>query len=113
MSAFGSGWWPYFYILIAGFVATDFWRFLGVFLSVRINEGAEILLWVRAVSTALVAGLVARLIVFPVGDLATTELTMRLGAVAVGLVVFFAFRRSMLAGIIAGEIALLVGMWLL
>ena len=66
----------------------------------------------RAVSTALVAGLVARLIVFPLGALALSPLSVRLGAVAVGLAVFFAFRRNMLAGIAAGEAALLAAFYL-
>jgi len=112
MTAFGSGWWPYLFILVAGFAATDFWRFLGVFLSARIDEASEILRWVRAVSTALVAGLVARLIVFPVGDLAAASDVARLGAVAIGLAVYFTVRRSMLAGILAGEVALLAIVWL-
>lgn len=112
MSTVGSGWWPYLFIVLAGFAATDFWRFLGVFLSARIDEASEILRWVRAIATALVAGLVARLVVFPVGDLATAGQLARLGAVAVGIAVFFAFRRSMLAGILAGEAALLAAMWL-
>ena len=67
MTGIGGGVWPYLFIAIAGFLATDLWRFLGVFLSARIGEESEILRWVRAVATALVAGLVTRLIVFPVG----------------------------------------------
>jgi branched-subunit amino acid transport protein len=111
MSALGGGWWPYVFIAVAGFAATDFWRFLGVGMAARIDDTGAILRWVKAVATALVAGLVARLIVFPVGDLAASSLTARLAAVAVGLIVFYAARRNMLAGILAGEAALLAAMW--
>lgn len=105
-------WWPYLFILLAGTLATDIWRYLGVAFSLRLNEQSVVLDWVRAVSTALVAGLVARLIVFPLGALAETSLAIRLGAVAVGLAVFFALRRHMLAGIAAGEAVLLAALYL-
>jgi len=111
MSGLGGGWWPYVFIAVAGFAATDFWRFLGVGMAARIDEESSILRWVKAVATALVSGLVARLILFPVGDLAAASLSVRIGAVAVGIVVFYVTRRNMLAGILAGEVALLVAMW--
>jgi len=111
MSALGSGWWPYVFIAVAGFAATDFWRFLGVGMAARIDDTSAILRWVKAVATALVAGLVARLIVFPVGDLAAASLSARVAAVAVGLIAFYAARRNMLVGILAGEAALLAAMW--
>ncbi len=111
VSDLGGGWWPYVFIAIAGFAATDFWRFLGVGLAARVDENSLILRWVKAVATALIAGLVARLIVFPVGDLAAVSLLSRLGAVAIGLIVFGLFRRNMLAGILAGELALLGLVW--
>jgi branched-subunit amino acid transport protein len=111
MTGLGGGWWPYVFIAVAGFAATDFWRFLGVGMAARIDETSALLRWVKAVATALVAGLVARLIIFPVGDLASSSLAERLGAVAVGLIVFYAARRNMLAGILAGELALLAAMW--
>ena len=113
MSGLGGGWWPYVFIAVAGFAATDFWRFFGVGMAARIDDTSAILRWVKAVATALVAGLVARLIIFPVGDLATAGLAVRLGAVAVGSIVFYAARRNMLVGILAGEASLLLGMWVL
>ncbi|MEJ8573426.1 AzlD domain-containing protein [Microbaculum marinum] len=112
MNGVGAGVWPYLFIVLAGFAATDLWRILGVFLSARIDEDSEVLLWVRAVATALVAGLVARLVIYPVGDLASTALTVRLAAAAIGIATFFIVRRNMLAGILAGEAALLAAVWL-
>ena len=112
MTGYGAGFWPYLFIIVAGFAATDVWRYLGVFLSARINEDSEILRWVRAVATALVAGLVARLIVFPVGDLASAALSVRLAAAAIGIAAFFVLRRNMLGGILAGETALIVTLYL-
>lgn len=111
MNAVGGGIGPYLFIAVAGFLATDIWRVLGTLFSVRVDEDSQILRWVRAVSTALIAGLVARLILFPVGDLATAGLAPRLLAVAVGLAAFYALRRSLFLGILAGEATLLAGMW--
>lgn len=113
MTAVGAGIGPYLFIAIAGFLATDIWRVLGVLFSVRLNEDSEILRWVRAVSTALIAGLISRLILFPVGDLASVGPGLRLMAVAAGLGAYFVFRRSLFLAIVAGEAALLAGLWLM
>lgn len=106
--SFGEGWWPYVFIALACYVATDLWRWLGVITATRIDETSEVLRWVRAVSTALVAGLVARIVLFPVGAMALTPLGGRAGALAVGVAVYLLFKRNVLIGIMAGE-AVLVG----
>ncbi len=49
-------WWPLVMIIIAGWFATDVWRWLGVFAGGRLREDGELLIWVRCVATALVAG---------------------------------------------------------
>ena len=103
----GYGW--LVMLFVAGTLATDFWRVLGVFASLRVNEGSEIFLFARAVSTALVAALIARIVCFPPGALADAPLLLRLAAFGSGLAVYYAARRSMLSGIIAGEAVLVVG----
>lgn len=63
-------WWaPYLFIAIAGWLATDLWRWLGVLAGNRLKEDSEALHWVRAVATALVMAVTAKLIVFPTGTL--------------------------------------------
>lgn len=99
MIEFVQGEHAYLFLFLAGFCATQPWRYLGVFLSRDVSEDAEILLWVRAVSTALVAGLVTRMVLLPAGALAATPLELRLGAFALGLFVYFATKRSLAAGI--------------
>jgi len=63
-----SEWSPYLFILLAGAIPTQIWRSLGIILSRSMDENGEILKWVRAVATALVAGLIAKLVIFPTGD---------------------------------------------
>ena len=45
-------WWPYTFILLAGWAMTYPWRALGVYLGGRIRDDAEILVLVRAIATA-------------------------------------------------------------
>lgn len=100
--------WPYLFIAVAGYAATNLWRWLGVLAARRVDETSEALRWVRAVSTALVAGLVARIVLFPVGAMALAPLPGRLGAVAVGFGVFMLLGRNVFIGILAGLAVLVV-----
>ncbi len=84
-----DGWWAYAFIAIAGWLATDIWRWLGVLAGNRLRDDSEALNWVRAVATALVAAVIAKLILYPTGVLAQSPLWLRLGAVAVGAIAFF------------------------
>ena len=110
--AIDAWWWPYLFILVAGFLATDVWRFLGVYLGGRIADDAAILVLVRAVATALVAAVIGNLIVFPSGELANTTLALRVGAAAAGFAAYLLIGKRMLVGIVAGEIVLVAGMLL-
>ena len=66
--------WPYVVIIVAGWLATDFWRWMGVLAGNRLQEGSEALNWVRAVATALVMAVTAKLVVFPTGALEASPL---------------------------------------
>ncbi|WP_136657248.1 AzlD domain-containing protein [Nitratireductor sp. XY-223] len=105
--------WPYVFIAVAGWLATDIWRWLGVLLGSRISEGSAALIWVRSVATALVAAVVARLILYPAGTLEATPVTLRVAAVAVGFLVFLGARQNIFAGILTAEAVLLAGIFLM
>ena len=100
---------PYLVLIFVGFLPNEVWRFLGLVLARRLDEGAEVLIWVRAVATAILAGVVGKLIFFPAGALATVPLSVRLGAAVVGFAAYFLIRRSVFAGVAAGEAALIAG----
>jgi hypothetical protein len=99
----------YLLVIVAGFLPTDVFRFAAVLFSRRIDEDSEALLFVRAVATALLAGVIARLVLAPTGDLAGVPLWIRLTTIAVGVVAYFLFRKSVLAGVIAAEIVIVGG----
>lgn len=112
MSFDGSAsiWWPFVFILIAGWLATDIWRFLGVYLGARISEGSEILVLVRAVATALVAAVIAKLVLYPAGALAAASVALRVTAAALGFGAYLATGRKVIVGIIVAELILLAGL---
>jgi len=98
---------PYLVLVLIGFLPNEIWRWLGVFVARGLTETSEFLVWVRAVATAILAGVIAQLIIVPAGSLAAVPLGARLGALAVGFAVFMGLRRSVIAGVIAGEVALI------
>ena len=100
---------PYVALILVGFLPNEIWRWLGVLFARRIDEGSEILIWVRAVATAVLAGVIAQLIFEPPGALASTHLAVRLAGIAAGFVGFMAFRKSVLAGIVVGQAVLVLG----
>jgi hypothetical protein len=106
-----DGVWPYIYIAIAGWLATDIWRWAGVIAGKRIDENSEMLNWVRAVATALVAAVIAKLIFFPTGVLENSPLWLRLGSILFGALFFFIggrFRQPL--GIAAAKAFLAAGL---
>lgn len=106
-----DAWWaPYLFIAIAGWLATDFWRWLGVIAGNRLKEGSEVLNWVRAVATALVMAVTAKLIVFPTGVLEQSPLWLRIGAAVLGFVAFRLARQRVLVGVIVPLVLLTLGM---
>jgi hypothetical protein len=109
----GPWWWPYVFILIAGWLATDIWRWLGVLIGNRLDENSESLQWVRAVATSLVAAVIAKLILFPSGTLAGTPLWLRLGSAVIGFGIFLATGRKPAIGIAASLGLLIAGLYVL
>ena len=65
-------------LVIAGFLPNEVWRMLGLWLGGGIDEGSEILVWVRAVATAILAGVIAQILVQPPGALASVPDWLRL-----------------------------------
>ncbi|MBR2119848.1 MAG: AzlD domain-containing protein [Pseudomonadota bacterium] len=98
-------------LLFAGFLSNEVWRVLGLVIGGGIDESSEFLVWVRAVAAAILAGVIAQILISPPGALATVPDVVRYGAVAVGFAVFIATRRSVFAGVVAGEIVVLTGKW--
>ncbi|WP_085906753.1 AzlD domain-containing protein [Kiloniella majae] len=87
---------------------TYFWRGLGVAVSGRMDKDSAVFRWVTCVAYALLAGLIARMILLPIGPLAELGLEQRAGATIISLAVFFLTRKNLLAGVTAGATALVL-----
>jgi branched-subunit amino acid transport protein AzlD len=111
MSDFIGDWHALVVLLVAGFLPNESWRMLGLWLGGGVDEESDLLVWVRAVATAILAGVIAQILVLPPGALASIPALLRYGAVAAGLVAFVALRRSIFAGVACGELVMLAGKW--
>jgi hypothetical protein len=99
----------YALLLLVGFLPNEIWRMLGLVVGRGIDEDSEFFVWARAVAIAVLAGVIAKIILLPPGTLASVPLVVRLGAIGCGLLAFLLVRRSVFAGVVAGEIVLTVG----
>jgi uncharacterized membrane protein len=112
MNALTADLWPYMVLILVGFLPNEIWRVLGLVAARGLDEDSEIVVWVRAVATATLAAVIAKLTIFSPGALATVPLMIRLVAVASGLAGYYAIRRSVFAGVVTGEAVLIAGAWL-
>jgi Branched-chain amino acid transport protein (AzlD) len=108
--AIDAWWWPFLFILVAGWLATDAWRFLGVYLGGRISEDSDLLVLVRTVATALVAAVIGNLIIFPSGALAETSMWLRLAAATAGFLAYLGLGKKVVVGILVSELTLVAGL---
>ncbi|HEX6001568.1 MAG TPA: AzlD domain-containing protein [Hyphomicrobiaceae bacterium] len=99
MSFLGDGFNGYLTLLLAGILANETWRWLGLAVGSRLDVSGAPFQWVRAVATALVSGLVARMLLFPTGALAEVPVPVRLGAFLGGIALYFLLRRNVAAGV--------------
>jgi branched-subunit amino acid transport protein len=111
MSDFIGDWHALLILVVAGVIPNQIWRMLGLWFGGGIDEGSELLIWVRAVATAILAGVIAEIVVQPPGALASVPAWLRYAAVGAGCLGFVGARKSIFAGVVCGEIVLLGGKW--
>ena len=100
--AWSGGFWPYVALILFGFLPSEIWRTVSIFIASGVDERSEFLEWVRAVATALLAGVVANILLSPPPALAAAPLWARIGAIGVGLAIYRLARRSVIAGVVGG-----------
>ena len=100
--------------LIAACIGTYFWRGLGVFLSGKINQDSELFNWLSAVTYAMVAALTLRIILLPVGLLATVPMSVRIIVSVLAVLVMISKKeKRMVPALLTGTIGLvLYGLWI-
>ena len=100
---------PYLVLVLVGFLPNEIWRAFGLVLARGLNEDSEIVVWSRAVATAILAAVIAKLILFPSGALDNIPLAVRITAAACGFAAFICIKRSVFAAVLVGEAMLLLG----
>lgn len=108
VSQLSSGWTLALILTAISLLAHEPWRWIGMFLGRNIDIQSDIFRWVRAVSTALVAALVMRLLIFPAGALQTVPLGVRIVAMAAGLAAFMIGGRRVSYGVSFAAVVLVV-----
>jgi len=109
--AIDNSWWMTVFILIGGGLATDIWRWFGVLAGGRLREDSQLVIWVKSVATALVAGVIGKLVLYPFGALAEVPVFVRVAALALGWLAFIGARQSIIAGVMIAEIVLVLSAW--
>jgi len=90
------------FLVIAAILATYLWRFLGALFSKRIDPEGIVFQWITCVSYAMLAGLISRMVLLPVGPLEEVALWIRVVSLIAGLTVFFLAGKQLLIGVGAG-----------
>jgi branched-subunit amino acid transport protein len=93
----------YLAILLTAF-ATYLPRFLGVFSSDFVNEEGKLFKFVSCVSYGILAALIARIFIHPVGALEETSTAIRLLAAGLTIVVLFVSKKNVLFSSLFGVI---------
>ena len=91
-----------------GIAATYIWRGMGVLAGVRVNPESRLFRWVTCVSYAMLAGLISRMIVMPLGALQEIPLLDRASATVLAVLVFFLFGRNLNGGVLAGVLCFVI-----
>jgi branched-subunit amino acid transport protein len=93
-------------LVVSAGLGTYAWRGVGVWIAGRVDVRSAWFQWVTCVAFAMIAGLVCRVILMPVGVLTGTPLVLRLAGVAVAVLACRAARRNLLVGVLAGAASL-------
>ena len=93
----------YLAILLTAF-ATYLPRFLGVFSSDFVNEDGKIFKFISCISYGILAALIARIFIHPVGALENTSTMIRLMVAGLTIVVLFLTKKNVLFSSLFGVI---------
>tara|TARA_Y100001954_G_C15647454_1_gene520898 strand:- start:206 stop:532 length:327 start_codon:yes stop_codon:yes gene_type:complete len=94
--------------IIATSLATFISRFMGAITSKRVSVNSKIFQWFNCVAYATLAALLGRMIVFPAGVLANSELLIRIIVMVSCVLIFIILRKNLVIPTIFSAILLSV-----
>ena len=81
-------------ILVTSF-ATYLSRFLGVVSSEKIKETSKIFKWFNCIAYSVLAALIARMVIFPAGELSESDIFIRLFVIIISVVMFLFAKKNL------------------
>ena len=81
-------------ILVTSF-ATYLSRFLGVVSSEKIKETSKIFKWFNCIAYSVLAALIARMVIFPAGELHESDIFVRIFVVILSIIVFLFTKKNL------------------
>lgn len=88
--------------VLIGAVGTFIWRVIGVGVAKRIAPDSALFVWIGCVAYAMVAGLMARVLIMPSGNMDLSAIGWRAAAFGIGLAVWYGRGKSVPWGLAAG-----------
>ena len=92
-------------ILVTSF-ATYLSRFLGVVSAEKIKETSKIFKWFNCIAYSVLAALIARMVIFPAGELDESGIFIRLFVVAISVTMFLLTKKNLVYPTILSAILL-------
>ena len=82
-------------IILVTSLATFLSRFLGVITSENIKENSKIFRWFNCLAYSTLAALIARIVIFPSGNLSDVDLIVRMFVVFLSILLFFLTKKNL------------------
>ena len=82
-------------VILVTSLATFLSRFLGVITSENIKENSKIFRWFNCLAFSTLAALIARIVIFPSGNLSDVDLLVRIFVVFLSILLFFLTRKNL------------------
>ena len=92
--------------IIATSVATFISRFMGALTSEKVSVKSKVFQWFNCVAYSTLAALLGRMIIFPAGVLAGSELTIRLVVLISCIVIFIVTKKNLVIPTIISAVLL-------
>jgi len=100
--------WGIWLALAGACIGTYLCRAIGVLLSGKINQESEIFRWISAITYAMVAALTVRMIILPLGLLATVPVYLRIGLCLLSFAVMISSpQRRLVPALLTGTLLLM------
>ena len=92
--------------IIATSLATFISRFMGALTSEKVSVNSKIFQWFNCVAYSTLAALLGRMIIFPAGVLAESELFIRIAVLIICIIIFIVSKKNLVLPTIVSVILL-------